>query len=288
MKYFWSLLLLTLGIIFLGAEFNYWGYEKVNQLWQFWPLLLIFAGLGLLTRGLKYAWLIMIVAYFLVGLFVYGAIFTEFDIFKTKEGVRIERSEQEIRVDFRDSTEEQLVNLTTGAIKLIISGVTDNLVDGHLSSDMMTSSVATSFTNNRAKTEIKTDNYKNFWFSGFRPKNEMKLSFNPDIPLALNLNIGAADANLDLSNYTMKSFDMEAGASNLNLRLGNVMSDDFLLKFKTGASAIKVEVPANYNVKVTSDSALTSINVPDDLSDPEVVIEIQISSAATSLDVIRY
>ncbi|MBW6431858.1 hypothetical protein K0A96_01575, partial [Patescibacteria group bacterium] len=122
MRYFWALLLISLGVIFLGAEFGYWGYDQVSQIWQFWPLVLVFAGLDMLTKKYKYGWLLMLVAFFLSAGLIYATIFTNYNLFGIKSGNQKEVATSQIRVDIRNEINEQDILISTGAMNLNISG----------------------------------------------------------------------------------------------------------------------------------------------------------------------
>jgi hypothetical protein len=288
MKYFWALLLFLLGVIFLGAEFGYWGYDQVNQIWQFWPLILVFAGLDLLTNRYKYGWLLMLVAFFLSAGFIYTTIFTNYNLLGIKGGNQKEVTTSQIKIDIRDEIKEQELLISTGAMNLNISGETDHLIEGELKSDIMKPNVKISYEGSVAQTEINTEGIDRMWFGVFGFKNELNLSLNREIPLSLALKMGAASMNLDLSKYKLQALSIDAGASSIDLRLGEVMGTDFVIDTKTGASSIKISIPQDYNVRVESESALSSVDKPDDINNPKATIVIKLSSAATSVGIVRY
>jgi hypothetical protein len=288
MRYFWALLLLSLGLIFLGAEFGYWGYDQVSQIWQFWPLVLVFAGLDLLTKRFRFGGLLMLLAFLLSAGFIYATIFTNYNLLGIQGSSQKDVATSQIKVDLRGGISEQELLISTGAMNLNISGETDYLIEGELKSDIMKPNVKTSYQDNVAKTEIKPEGTDKMWFGVFGFKNELNLSLNQNIPLDLALKMGAASINLDLSSYKLKALFIEAGASSIDMKLGEVIGNEFVIDAKTGASSIKISVPQNYNVRVESESALSSINTPDDTSDPGATIILKLSSAATSVDIVRY
>jgi hypothetical protein len=288
MRYFWALLLLSLGLIFLGAEFGYWGYDQVSQIWQFWPLVLVFAGLDLLTKRFRFGGLLMLLAFLLSAGFIYATIFTNYNLLGIQGSSQKDVATSQIKVDLRGGISEQELLISTGAMNLNISGETDYLIEGELKSDIMKPNVKTSYQDNVAKTEIKPEGTDKMWFGVFGFKNELNLSLNQNIPLDLALKMGAASINLDLSSYKLKALFIEAGASSIDMKLGEVIGNEFVIDAKTGASSIKISVPQNYNVRVESESALSSINTPDDTSDPGATIILKLSSAAPSVDIVRY
>lgn len=288
MRYFWALLLLSLGIIFLGAEFGYWGYDQASQIWQFWPLVLVFAGLDLLTKRSRFGGVLIFLTFFLSAGLIYTTIFTNYDLLGIHDSGKEDVATSQIKVDLKGGISEQELLISTGALNLNISGETDYLIKGELKSDILKPNVKTSYQDNVAKTEIKTDGTDKIWFGVFGFKNELNLGLNQDIPLDLALKMGAASMSLDLSSHKLRSLSIEAGASSIDIRLGEIIGTDFVIDTKTGASSIKISIPQNYNVRVESESALSTIDKPDDISNPGAIITLRLSSAATSVDVVRY
>ena len=94
-------------------------------------------------------------------------------------------------------------------------------------------------------------------------KNVGKKNEN-DIDIALctlpvwdfSLDMGAADAELDFTPYKVSSIEIDGGACDLDLKLGDSGCDTYL-KINTGASDIDIEVPANVDCEINIDSAIT-------------------------------
>lgn len=287
MRYFWALTLFVIGSAFLGAEFELWGYDSINKIWQFWPLILVFGGLSLLVKGLKYAWAIMMVFFVASLILIYGVAFTDYDFGGLRKEIEREVERKEIVIRSDEEIDSQEVTIKSGAINFNVGGISEDLVSGYLDSEIMKPIVTTKIENRIAKSEIFTEGIKGFWFGGFIFKNQMRLSFDPALPLSLKFQAGASDLKLDLADYLMKELSIDAGASSIVINLGEVTQKEFIIDAKTGASSIKINIPADYNVKIDSESALSSVNAPENIENPKAVVRIKLSSAATSLDVTR-
>lgn len=74
---------------------------------------------------------------------------------------------------------------------------------------------------------------------------------------SLKFNIGAAKIDLDLSSYRVDSAQFEAGASSMEIKVGN-KNPITILSFNAGASSITIEVPKSSGCQVTSDSFMVS------------------------------
>src|ERR1035438_3603803 len=71
--------------------------------------------------------------------------------------------------------------------------------------------------------------------------------------------IGAAELDLDLSNYKIDTAQIESGASSMNIKVGELNPQTIMI-FNAGASSINVEVPKNSGCRISSDSFLVSKN----------------------------
>lgn len=72
----------------------------------------------------------------------------------------------------------------------------------------------------------------------------------------LSIDMGAADADLDLSLYKMGNIEINGGACNLDLKLGD-NGCDTRVDISTGASDIDIKVPSSVDCKINLESAIT-------------------------------
>jgi hypothetical protein len=70
MRWFWGLLVLSIGVLLLGQNFNFWGSQNFSELLQYWPLILILFGIALICKHLKVGWIIILFSYFLAFAFI--------------------------------------------------------------------------------------------------------------------------------------------------------------------------------------------------------------------------
>lgn len=289
MNFFWALLLFSLGVIFLGAEFNLWGYDEVRELWQFWPLILVFAGLDMITKRLRFGWILMLITFILSAAFIYGVIFTEGDLMGVREvynsNREVTRSEVVIKKD--EGVVSQKVNIEMGASNVDISGSSEELISGYLDSTVAEARVVSEIKDDLVSTNISMDSEKKLWFGNLNVKNDLKLAFNKLVPLSIRLGIGASSLNLDLSEYVLRSLEIEGGASSIELRIGNSVEDGAKIAVRTGAADLKMKIPDNVNVVVESESALSNVKSPEKIENAEKTIYLTVKSAATSVEVTR-
>lgn len=289
MKFFWSLLLLTLGVIFLGAELNFWGYDKIRELWQFWPLIFIFAGLEIITKKIKYGWIIMLLTFFISGTFVYGVVFDvgNFIGLNLSYSQRENLTRDDILVKNRSGIGEQEVKIEVGASNLKVFDVTEELISGHSESNFAAPKIESSLEGDILKTKISMDSDKKYWFSPLNFKKNLSLSFNRILPLKLNIHTGASNIDIDLSQYILRGLDIETGASSINVIIGEKIENKSRIWLKSGVSSVKMKIPENVNIIVDHNLALSNINIPQNLEGNEKTIYLKVESALTSIEITR-
>ena len=86
-------------------------------------------------------------------------------------------------------------------------------------------------------------------------RSRLRIKLNP-LPLwDFNLDFGAAKADFDLSEYRVKDVDIEAGLSDINLKLGNLYHDTHV-KVSMGAASLEIEYPKESGCKINGDMVL--------------------------------
>jgi hypothetical protein len=115
----------------------------------------------------------------------------------------------------------------------------------------------------------------------------------------IHLDLNATSSEIDLSQFKIETLNIEANASDVNLKLG-ALHKNVNITVESGASSIKVRVPRNMKCVVIKDNVLSSFNVKGlkkvdestfSSSDSEKtvgVIQITIAADVSSVDIIRY
>lgn len=252
-KIFLGLLLIFLGIILLGETSGL--YQIRINIWQFWPVILVLIGLSLLTAEWKtssiIAAVVILVVLIIMGVSIYyGSLETE------KSGVRTDK----VSVDKEEGVEKALVYIKIGAGKLILSGGSDKVVSGYFESDISRLEIESNVEDRKQEVSLSTTGSWSGW--GMKVNN-LRLFLNSDLRMRIELETGAMDMNIDLSDVKVESVDIRTGASNLNLVLGNrVERSDVLIK--SGASSINLTIPEESGVRLSLTSGLSSKQFPPD------------------------
>ena len=95
-----------------------------------------------------------------------------------------------------------------------------------------------------------TDNLKG------KSENDLSIALS-DMPVwTVNIDLGAADADLDFSPYKVANMLIDGGACDLDLKLGDSGCDTHV-EINTGASDIDIKVPAGVDCEVNIESAIS-------------------------------
>lgn len=92
---------------------------------------------------------------------------------------------------------------------------------------------------------------------GKRNENDIDIALCALPVWSFSLDMGASDAKLDFSPYKVSSIDIDGGACNLDLILGDSGCDTYV-EINTGASDIDIKVPVGVDCQVNIDSAITN------------------------------
>jgi hypothetical protein len=111
-----------------------------------------------------------------------------------------------------------------------------------------------------SRIEVKLRSPNNFWTWGVDETPKWDLRLNPNIPISLKYDSGAASSVLDLGNLKVTNLDIDTGASSTELTLpgnaGNTHVD-----IDTGASSLKIIIPSGVAASIRVKSGITSTKV---------------------------
>lgn len=251
---FWGLLLVLVGGLLLADNFD-WLEVRWGNIWMLWPLLIIAAGLSMLSIR-NIAWKIMTVFMTLVTI---G--FIAFVALGDYQGpISVKNYESNVVVENSDVKTAKVI-LKAGASKISVSSATqDEVVKANLESNSTKLVEKTSRDGSKQTTELVMESFRRWWFGGI--KNDLNVVIGRTLPTDLTIDYGAADADIDLSQARITNVSLKTGASSTVLKLGdaeNVTS----VSVDSGASSITIRVPSGSGVRLNISSGLTSNNLAD-------------------------
>lgn len=294
-KMFWGLLIVAFGVLILLANLGFLPLGFWWALWQFWPVLLVVLGLSLIfgRKSNSASWIflsitvILIVATGLISYHYPKVINYDHQTYSYSE--EIEDAESlALRVDF-------------GAGGMNIGASDTKLIEGKASTYTKT----TLKRSGGIDTHVIVDQapMKGWFFLNpdiYTKKNEIELNISDDLPLDLAINTGASSFDLDLSDLLLEKLDLDFGASDGKIKIGEKVNN-VEVKIETGASSLKLYLPKEFGIKIESSSGISSNNFEeiglnrsngkwesDNYGKAEKKADIDLAMGASSIDVELY
>jgi len=277
-----AIFLVSIGLLFLLNTTNIVPWGIWLQIFRFWPILLILAGIKIILPENK------------VGQIIYPIIYTLFIIFigttsyfftKTQKVPFLPENVTNCIFNRCESTDdsslmqsESFVNyadytdIIDRVLDINIAASTLNLNDD--STDYFLRSQAKDYTernkptletvNNEGTLRTVFDNTKIHsygWWNFKSPEYTLTLGQNT-IPTTILIELGAGEGIVDLDNVILKSLDTTVGAGSLDITLG-MNSIPETINMEVGAGEIKLTLPENIGILVSYDLGVGSIQIED-------------------------
>ncbi|GAB3270629.1 hypothetical protein GCM10027347_41430 [Larkinella harenae] len=274
---FWGIALITLGVIFMGQNYNWfdidWGFFS-----RFWPVLIILAGLNLIfaRRNSGAALVTTVLLAVSVPLAIVGAFSGRYWNHDRYEYSQDDDSDEEERRDDDDEDnhrskvhtshiaepmdsviQQARLKFESGAGRFYIGSPTDSLIqaDTRMSVSKYSMSVSRDDEGRSADIELKLDDEEIKLKSG-ELVNLVDLRLNPKPSWDFDFGIGAGKAAFDLSAYAVRSVKLGAGAADIELKLGDRASQSDI-KIESGVTSVTVKIPKTVGCQVETQGALT-------------------------------
>jgi len=305
---FWPVILIALGLLILLSNFGYVD-SGWRIIWNLWPLILVFWGIAVLpVKDLYKIIAVIIILAFTVTFFNRLTEHTpwwggfnhgwqhHYDWSDEDNNGPGNYSEQNLSVPPDSLTKRGVLDLDAAAGSFTVEGITSDFLSFKKTGDIGNYSLTSKDTLG-VKTinlSLEKDHVRSSVHSN---KVDIKLSEKPAWKMVFD--IGAAEMNLDLTNYIVDTISVDAGASSIKMKLGDKSSCTHV-SLNAGASSIKVEVPEGAGCQINSESFLISRNFKgfekkadrmyqtSNFSSSSKKIYITIETAVSSIEVNRY
>jgi len=302
-KIFWGIVLIMIGILFIlknaGIVFVSW-----HMVWSLWPVLIILWGISVIPVN---GWIKLVASLLIV---IAGFLLVQRDPGSDNFSWRFDRhndwndewnnnnsgnNQQSLFEAYNDSIRYAKLNFEVAAGKFLIRDTSDKLIDlerkGTSGSYTMTSRDEDSLRILDLTFE-QQGSVHNF-------KNDVTLRLNQKPVWDLDLDIGAASINFDLSRFKVNKMKVDGGASSIELKMGDLVPRADI-EVDAGASSIKIQVPQTCGCEVITNTFLSSRDLkgftkvenhryqtPGFATNPKKIY-ISLEAGITSIDVIRY
>ncbi len=269
--------ILFIGVVLLLSQLNTISFNWVG-IFRYWPLFIVLAGIRMLVpKDQQIGQFVAIGSTVVIlGFLTYIGLSTPkepllTELLKSKTlGVRntddpndkTNYSTEKLTVPLNDKIHSVTLNLDLGATSLRNDSSTTSQIFTAFNTSKEYLLGVTVHDDAADKLDINLKGkFKNKDFNS--KNNNTYIALNPNIRWNLNFDVGAIDANLDLSPYKIETLDIDAGATSLKLKLGQPQAMT-KISMDAGASSIEISIPKNAACRITSDNALSSTDYEGD------------------------
>lgn len=294
---------LGLGFLYLLIQTKVITLTIFYSFYKLWPLILIAIGLNMILNKYKF-----------VRPITWGLVFTIIILYGVHAQNNFNRRRQNIImgtsgdliIEKPNALENAQLKLYLGGLSLDLSGGKTELIKGEYINSTVRYDVE--YENDTAAIiELKNRRYMDVfiqashlisssrsgesfaWTNLFNFNSlvgECKLNLNTDVLWDLDVNIGAVNSTLDMSELMVERLNMNAGAGNFNLIFGN-NNDNTDVKISAGASNFNIIIPEDVGVKINVSGALNKIeynNISFEEKD-DYLITSNYNEASTNVDI---
>lgn len=274
-----GILIVFIGVVALLSSLNVFDFHW-SIFWRLWPMFLIIMGIALLPINEYYK------ALFLVLTLGVGCLLYHHES-KRYEGNAITRffnnhfsnwvwsgdddanTDTDINADTDDFDYEQHFSEPFKDVKRASMGIEFGAGDLEIRkpcAELAMVNANSNFVKYSFRTEHK-DDLTALFVTGKGKANGVNKKNDNDLGIALcqhpvwdvTIDMGAADATLDFSPYKVENLEINGGACNIDLKLGDYEGDT-KVDINTGASNIDILVPKSVDCEIHLESAIISKN----------------------------
>jgi len=299
-KIFWGVLLVLIGVLFILKNTGVICFSW-RTLWNLWPVILILWGISVIPVKDWIKAVLSIITVIIAFFFVqqYGK--------NNDWHWRFNYSDHDQDAEYNQSISQNLseemdsivkyasLNLNIGVGNFRIDDTTSKLIELDRTGSEGRYSMTSDDIDSTRKIRLSLDKAE---FKG-EIKNRVKMKLNTRPIWDLELNVGAAEVDFDLSPYKTRKVVIQGGASNIEVKLGSLMPESNV-NIEAGAASITVKIPKETGCKITTNTFLASKDFKgftkldnhhyqtEGFSSAEKKIFITMEAGMASIDVVRY
>ncbi len=248
---FIGLILIMAGFIYLADTLGFLDIKL--DLLKFWPVLIIFAGLSIMSSR---SWISLLVGIFMalaVMFVVFWTLFSD-NFFGMPAMMPARTVEKDIKIQKESGIERTAVEIRNVIGNLDIKGGTSSLVKGSFKSNFQDITVE-NYIDGKTQEVVISGSEK---LRSIRAQeNSLALELDKELPSDLYIKTGAANIGLDLRDLRMEKTSIDAGASKIRVRIGDKAVESELF-IKAGASSVEIILPRGIGAKMSLKTGLTS------------------------------
>ena len=260
-KIFWGLLLVMIGVLFIlkntGVLFFSW-----HTMWQLWPVILILWGISLIPVKdwikLVLSLLTVLVTFFAMQQYgpkdKHNWNFEWNDRNNNDDEETVTTYNKVMSEDFDSLTKFANLKLNIGVGNFKIKDTTNLLIEVKHDNDNANYSMTAKTEDSLSIIDLSLEKGE---FNNGNIRNNVVMKLNPNPIWDLDLNVGAAEVDFDLSGFKTRYLKIQGGASDIELKLGAALPLTEV-KLEAGAASITIRVPESAGCEIISNTFMAS------------------------------
>jgi hypothetical protein len=236
--------LISIGIIWVLVNLGIINFSIFDSLLVLWPLVLIVIGVAVIFRE---STLIKVVAWllFLAVIVFYGSTVGNKATLKNKS-----EENKRITIEKHEQTRFGELKLVLGGMNIDFDSKTHNLLESEIGATYAEDvNYTLSYRNGKETAVINFTRAPKFVLERASVNSKSEFHLHEDVIWDMDIKVGAIRGTIDMSRLKVRSFNMDTGASSLNLICGN-NHEESEIKINAGASNIKLSVPEEAGVRI--------------------------------------
>lgn len=304
---FWGLILILIGALFILKNLDII-YFSWGALLRLWPVLIILLGISLLPIKTGGKLLISAIAIIIAVVLMFNNDYYwhwkpirfgngwYFGYHDDRDYDEYDWESEQISEPYREDIEKAVLNFDAAIGEFRINSTTEKLLDFEKEGNMGPYRFSTQSKN--GKYYINLDLKDNF-FRGSKFKNKANVKLNSKPLWELDIDVAAADIEMDLSPFKVKELSIDGGASDIEIKLGDLV-DEVNLNIDAGATSILMMIPESFGCELDASTFLTNRDFEGmekykdgiyrsyDFNSAEKKIFIEMDAAITNIIIKRY
>lgn len=242
-------ILIAVGALLLVIQLGWFDWRLLAGISSYWPIFLVAAGIDLLTRGRNRLALYGGAAVLVLVLSLFGG-------FSAGED-RVVQVAQEL-----EGASAADVRLRAGVARMTLTSDRSAtlLAEGRLEA-VAGQEIDQSYARRgqRGRLELASRRLRGFRGATSAPTWQLQLSGR--VPIALHVDSGVGNANMDLSELQLESLQLDGGVGNVSLTLPP--RGDYRADIDGGVGDTVVRLPRGLAARISVDRGVGSVRVPD-------------------------
>jgi hypothetical protein len=242
-----GLIFILIGALWLSFKFNLLQFPIHRAFFDLWPMVFVVIGLSIIFNRHPIVRSLLWIAFFAV-IIGYGYLRYQTD----SQLPFVSGPPQMERHLVEENADRAAVNLKLGAGRLRVGSTDAGLLDYELPTAY--TSVDETVSDGMPTYTIRNDQFN---FTEFDIDFDYRIDLSPDALWDIDVDTGAIDARMDLTEVPVTSFDLDMGAGQMHIMLGDRAAET-QMTIDAAASDITIDVHENVGARVKIDGALKS------------------------------